>query len=135
MSNRLAGSSHGRRFRALAATLLLGAVYDFVFAGLMLLAPAALERGFALPLPGEPFYLRLIAVLLAIVGFTYVIAARDPAAHRPLVALAILGRFAGFVALALSAAGEPRLAGLWGAAFGDLAFALLHAVAGRRLWQ
>lgn len=135
MSIRPAGMSHGRRFRALAATLLVGAIYDFVFAGLMLAAPRALERGFALPLPGEPFYLRLIAVLLAMVAFTYVVAARDPAAHRPLVALAILGRFAGFVALAASAAGEPRLAGLWGAALADLGFALAHAVAGRKLWR
>ena len=135
MSIRPVGTSHGRRFRALAASLLLGAIYDFVFAALMLAAPGVLERGFALPLPGEAFYLRLLAVLLVIVGFTYVVAARDPQAHRPLVALAILGRFAGFLVLALSAVGEPRLAGLWGAALGDLAFAFVHAVAGRRLWR
>lgn len=135
MSSRPDGVAHGPQFRALAVTLRLGAVYDFVFAALMVAAPATLERAFGLPLPGEAFYLRLIAVLLAILGATYLVAARDPRAFRPLVALAVAGRFAGFLALGLSAAGEPRLAGLWGAAAGDLVFSLLHAVTGRRLWR
>lgn len=135
MASRPDGITRGGQFRALAITLRLGAAYDFVFAALMVAAPAVLERAFDLPLPGEAFYLRLIAVLLAILGATYLVAARDPQAYRPLVALAVVGRFAGFLALALSAAGEPRLAGLWGAAAGDLAFSGLHAVTGRRLWR
>jgi len=121
--------------RALSTTLVAGAVYDFVFAGLMLAAPGVLARLFALPLPGEAFYLRLIGVLLVIVGGAYLIAARDPGAQRPLVALAIAGRTAGFAALGLSALGRPQLAGLWLPAFGDLLFALLHAVTARRLWR
>lgn len=135
MSSRPDGVARTRSFRALAVSLRLGAAYDFVFAGLMLAAPGVLERAFALPLPGEAFYLRLIAVLLAILGGVYLVAARDPQANRPLVAIAVVGRCAGFAVLALSAAGEPRLAGLWGAAAGDLAFGVAHALTGRRLWR
>jgi hypothetical protein len=129
------GVAPGGSFRALAVSLRVGAVYDFVFAGLMLAAPGLLERVFALPLPGEAFYLRLIAVFLTILGATYLVAARDPERFRPLVASAVLGRLAGAVALADSALGEPRLAGLWGTALGDFAFAVIHAALGRRLWR
>ncbi len=135
MSSRPSSRSNDGPFRALAVSLRLGALYDVSFAVAMLVAPGLLARGFSLPLPSEPFYLRLIAVLLAMVAFTYLVAARDPSAHRALVAIAILGRVAGFLALALSAAGEPHLAGLWGPAFVDLGFALFQAVTGRRLWR
>ena len=128
-----ASAAGGRSLRALAATLVTGALYDFAFAALMLFAPQLLGDAFALPLPGEPFYLRLIAVLLAIAGATYLVAARDPAATPALVRLAVVGRLAGSVALASSAAGRPELAGLWGAAAGDFAFGVAHAVTGRRL--
>jgi hypothetical protein len=125
----------GGRFRVLSLTLRAGASYDYVLAGLMLAAPGLLQRTFDLPLPGEAFYLRALAVLLAMVATVYLVAARDPVAHRPLVAIAIAGRAAGFLALLPSALGEPRLAGAWGPALGDLAFALVHAVAARRLWR
>lgn len=133
MTPREASAGDGRSLRALRATLVAGALYDFAFAALMLLAPRVLASVFALPLPGEPFYLRLIAVLLSILGATYLYTARDPAAVPGLVGLAVAGRLAGFAVLAASAAGRPELSGLWGAALGDLAFAVAHAVTGRRL--
>jgi hypothetical protein len=135
MSKGSDGVAPGARFRALAVSLRVGALYDFVFAGLMLAAPDALEGAFALPLPGEAFYLRLLAILLTMAGVTYLIAARDPETFRPLVTLAVVARFAGAVALAASAFGEPRLAGLWGPALGDFGFAVVHAALGRRLWR
>jgi hypothetical protein len=135
MSPGFVGAPPGGRFRALSISLRVGALYDYVLAGLMLLAPGLLQRAFALPLPGEAFYLRALAVLLAMVATVYLVAAIDPAAHRSLVAIAILGRSAGFLAFALSALGEPRLAGLWGPALGDLAFALVHAITARGLWR
>ena len=133
-----ASASGPGSWRALAATLRLGALYDVVFAVLMVAAPATLQRAFDLPLPGEPFYLRLIAVLLVMLAATYWItadgiAATDPEGYRPLVWLAVVGRLAGFVALGGSALGRPELAGLWGAALADLAFAAATFVAGRRL--
>lgn len=127
-----APSSRGDH-RALAVTLTIGAAYDFFFALLFVAAPGFLSTTFDLPLPGEPFYLRVIAVFFVIAGSTYLIAAQDPVRFRPLVFVAIGGRTLGFFALALSAFGQPALAGVWPPALGDLGFAIAHAVAGRRL--
>ena len=128
-----ASASGPGSWRALAATLRLGALYDVVFAVLMVAAPDALQRAFDVPLPGEPFYLRLIAVLLVMLAATYWIAAGDPEGQRPLVWLAVVGRLGGFVALGGSALGRPELGGLWGPALADLAFAAATFLAGRRL--
>ncbi len=133
MSGTGSGGSGEPSLRALSATLVAGALYDFAFAITMVAAPRLLEAGFSLPLPGEPFYLRLIAVLLVIAGGFYWITARDPRSRRAYVAVAIAGRTAGFVALALSALERPALSGLWIAAGGDLLFAFAHAVTGRSL--
>jgi len=122
-----------RRFRFLRWTLVLGAAYDFVFAALMLAAPATLERAFALPRPDPGFYLPLLAVLLAMVGSAYLVAARDPAAHRGIVAIAVVGRLAGALVLGRAAASAPELAGLWPAAAGDALFGALHAAGARGL--
>jgi len=115
--------------RPLAWTLVAGAAYDFCFAAVMLVAPGVVARPLALPLPGEAFYLRVLAALLAIAGAVYLVAARDPLRNRPLVAIAIVGRLAGFVALGGSAIGRPELVGLWLPAAGDLGFCLAHLVA------
>jgi hypothetical protein len=133
MSSTGSGGLGEPSLRALSATLVAGAIWDFAFAATMLVAPRMLEVTLSLPLPGEPFYLRVIAVLLAIAGGFYWLTARDPRGRRPFVALAIAGRFAGFLLLAWSALERPGLAGLWVAAGGDLFFALAHAVTGRTL--
>jgi len=135
MSPGLVGAPPGGRFRALSISLRIGAFYDFVLAGTMLVAPSLLSRALALPLPGEAFYLRALAVLLVMLACVYVVAARDPEAHRPIVAIAIFGRLAGFLALALPALLAPGPAGVWGPAIVDLAFAVVHAVFARELWR
>lgn len=122
-------------WRPLRGTLIVGALYDFAFAAVFLAAPEVVAVSLAVPLPGERFYLWLVAVLLAMVGATYLVAARDPRHYRPLVAIAIAGRAAGFVALALAAMSRPDLAGLWQPAAGDLLFALAHLATGWRLWR
>jgi hypothetical protein len=126
--------------RALRATLVAGATYDFVFAALFVAAPRVAAVPLGLPLP-DRFYLWLITVLLAIVGTVYLITARrlgrpgaaaDPEA-RALVAVAVAGRFLGAVALAAGALTGPGLGGLWLVAAADLAFSLAHVVTGRSL--
>ncbi len=119
--------------RALSITLILGAVYDFLFAALILAAPRSLSQALALPLPGEPFYLRVLAVLLAMAGAVYLVAARRPGELAPLVWIAVVGRFAGFAVMAASALHRPELTGLWLPASGDLAFSLAHLATGWRL--
>jgi hypothetical protein len=121
-------------FRALRATLTAGALYDFVFAILFVAAPGGVARLLALPLPGERFYLWILAVLLGIVGATYLVAARDPRRFRPLVVVAIAGRAAGFVAFAAAALSTPGLEGLWVVGGADLAFSLAHLATCRGLF-
>lgn len=119
-----------RRFRFLGflrASLVAGALYDLVFAGLMVLAPGFLARTFGLPLPGADFYLWLMAVLLTMLALLYLLAADDPRRYSGVIRVAIGGRLLGAVALGL-AAGEPALRGLWVAAAADAVFGLAHLV-------
>jgi hypothetical protein len=127
------GAPAAGSLRALAISLRIGAVWDWAFALTMLAAPQLLRATFGLPLPGERFYLNVVAALLAIVGAVWWVAANDPEGARPIVWIAVGGRFLGFALLAVPAIGRPELAGLWVAAFGDLAFAIAHFVTGRRL--
>ena len=127
------GAPAAGSLRALSISLRIGAVYDWAFALAMLAAPQLLQSTFGLPLPGERFYLNVVAALLAIVGAVWWVAANDPEGARPIVWIAVGGRFLSFALLALPAIGRPELAGIWVAAFGDLAFAVAHFVAGRRL--
>jgi hypothetical protein len=131
-----APASAVRPYRILSWTLGAAAAYDVVFAALMLAAPRVLSRFFSLPLPGERFYLRLLAVLLVMLGATYLVAARDPRRFRGIVAVAIAGRFAGASMLALEAVARPDLApGLWAVAAADAAWALAHLLTARGLFR
>jgi hypothetical protein len=123
--------SISRRFlwlRLLRGSLVAGALYDLAFAVLMVAAPGLPARWLSLPLPGEKFYLWLIAVLLGILALLYLAAARDPRRYSAIIMAAILGRAAGAAALGIAASSRPDLAGLWPLAAADLGFAFLHAV-------
>ena len=111
----------------LRASLVLGALYDLAFAVTMVVAPQLPARLLSLPLPGERFYLSILAVLLTMLAILYLAAAEDPRRYSAVVLVAALGRCAGAGALALAARGRPELAGLWALAGADLAFGLAHA--------
>lgn len=117
-----------RRFRwlgLLRASLVLGALYDAGFAGLMLVAPQAAAASLALPLPEPAFYLPLLAVLLLMLAALYLVAADDPERGARIVGVAIVGRLGGALVLGLAAwHGTPALAPL---AAADFAFAVAHA--------
>ena len=113
-------------------SLAAGAAYDTVFALLMVVAPELLRDTFHLPLPGQPFYLWLIAVLLLMLSAMYAFACRDPLRYGGVVDVAIVGRALGAVAFAVAAVRNPELApGLWPCAVGDAGFALWHAISWR----
>ena len=112
--------------RALRAGLLAGALYDLLFAATMMIAPELPARLLALPLPGENFYLHVLAVLLGIAAACYLLAAWDPERYGALIAVAIAGRAAGALAFAATAATRPELSGLWPLAGADAAFAAAH---------
>jgi hypothetical protein len=115
--------------RLLRASLVLGALYDFGFAAAMLAAPAATAAALRLPLPGERFFLQVLAVLLAMLGALYLAAARDPRRLSAVIAIAIAGRLAGAAVLALNAGGRPDLANLWWLAAADGVLGIAHAAA------
>lgn len=125
-------ASFARRFlwlRLLRGSLVAAALYDLGFAALMTLAPELPARWFRLPLPGEAFYLWLIATLLAMLACLYLAAARDPRRYSAIIAVAIVGRLGGALLFAAAAWGRPDLSGLWSVSAADFALALTHAVA------
>ena len=111
--------------RLLRASLVLGGVYDLVFAAGLLLGPELVARSLRAPLPGEPFYLWILAVLVAMVGLLYLFAAQDPRRYSGVVVVGIAGRCAGAAALAAGALTNQALDGLWPAAAVELAFGLV----------
>ena len=114
--------------RLLRTSLVLGAIYDLVFAALMVLAPQLPARLLRVPLPGQPFYLWVMAVLLGMVATLYLLAAQDPRRYSGVVTVAIVGRLLGAAAFAVAALGSAALAGLWYCAGADAAFGVAHAV-------
>jgi uncharacterized membrane protein (DUF4010 family) len=101
-----------RRFHFLAllqASLFAGALYDLAFAALMVLAPGVPARVLGLPLPGEPFYLWVMAILLAMLAFLYLLAAREPRRYSGIIPIAVTGRLLGALAFAVAGYRDPRL--------------------------
>jgi hypothetical protein len=123
-----------RRFRfllLLRGSLAVGAVYDLAFAVLMVVAPGLPARWLDLPLPPLPrgaFYLWVMATLLAMLAFLYLLAARDTRRYSGIVLVALVGRIVGGLFLAFAALRGPGLAGLWPLAAADLGFGLAHAL-------
>ncbi len=118
---------------ALAWSLRAGAVYDALFAFLLVVFPVQIAGAFRLPLPGERFYLWLIAVFLLSLGAFYILLARNPAERRDFVRLAIAIRLVGGGVIAAATLGRPDLGGLWAIAAGDLLFGSVHFALARSL--
>jgi uncharacterized membrane protein len=118
---------------ALSWSLRAGAAYDALFAFLLVVFPAQIAGVFRLPLPGERFYLWLIAVFLLSLAAFYILVARNPAGRRDFLRLAIAIRLGGAAAIAAATLGRPDLGGLWGIAAGDLLFGSVHFALSRSL--
>lgn len=115
-----------RSSRALSHSLYAGALYDAIFAFLLVAFPAQVGSAFRLPLPGERFYLWLIAFFLLTLAAFYLLVGRDPGRHRDFLRLAIAARLAGGAVIGAAVLGRPDLVGLLAVAAGDLAFGLAH---------
>jgi hypothetical protein len=124
-----------RRFRLLGllkGSLVAGAVYDFAFAVLMVVAPQVPARLLHLPLPPLPegaFYLWIMATLLTMLSVLYLAAAHDPRRYSAIIAVAIGGRILGAAAFAVAALTNPGLGGLIPLAVSDFTFGAIHAAA------
>jgi hypothetical protein len=119
------------RFRALALTMGFGAIFDFAFAAAILVVPHASSTLLGIPLPDDPFYLRLVAVLLVILGAVYLLPARAPERFHAIAPISASGRVLGFVlfALAWSHGRPPAFLAL---GLTDLALALVTLAAWAR---
>jgi len=122
-----------RRFRFLTllrASLVLGALWDAVFAVLLAVAPVAAARAFGLPLPPLPegaFYLWILAVILLMLAALYLLAARDTRRYSGIVAVAIGGRILGGLVLFYAALRPAGIPGLVPMAAADLGLGIAHA--------
>ena len=116
------------RFQALALAMGFGAIYDLAFGLAILVAPATCSELLRIPLPDDPFYLRLAALLLLILGAVYLLPARDPERFHAIAPIAASGRVAGAALFALAwSQGRPLAYLLLGVA--DLAIALVTLAA------
>lgn len=112
----------------LKLVLVAGAVYDLIFAAMMVLAPELATRLLELQPPNERYFLGLIAVFLVMLAAFYLVAAYDPSSYGFNVRIAIVGRLLGAVALYTASLGRPDLWGLVPLAAADLAFSLATLV-------
>lgn len=119
-------TGHSRLLSILRWSLIAGAAYDLLFAAIMIVAPRLPSRLLELPLPGAPFYLWVMAVLLTMLAAIYLLAAWDPISYRGAIVVAMIGRVLGAVALGYGAV-RLSLPGLWPLALADLGFGLVHA--------
>ncbi len=117
-----------RYLKVLRVSLTIGGIYDLVLVALLVVAAEPTFGLLGLPLPNEPFYLGLLAVLVAMVAALYLLAAYDPMAYAGNVLVAIAGRLSAGVVMAAMAAGRSDLGGLYLLAAVDLAFGAVHAV-------
>lgn len=115
------------RWRHVARSMALAAVYDLVFAIAILFSTGFAARLLGLALPDDLVYLRFNGVFLLMLAGMYSLPARHPRRYRGIVSIAAIGRFAGFI----------YLGGVWygggaavflGLALADLFFSALHAV-------
>lgn len=122
-----------RRFRFLSllrASLVLGALWDAVFAVLLVVTPVAAARVFELPLPPLPegaFYLWILAVILLMLAAMYLLAAQDTRRYSGIVAVAIGGRILGGLVLFYAALRPEGVPGLVPMAAADLGLGIAHA--------
>ena len=104
--------------------LWVGVVFNAA-AALMLAFPSTLGSLVGLPPTGSLFYPWLLAFFVALFGAAYAWVASQPIPHRPIIALAAIGKTGVFlIALACLLRGDIEFR-TFSVAIGDLAFAIL----------
>jgi hypothetical protein len=88
------------RTRIMRHALRLGSLFNFA-AAVAVAFPSSPGSLVQLPVPVSPFYSWTLAVLIALFGGAYVWLSRQAALDRPLVVVAIVGKFAVFVVAAV----------------------------------
>lgn len=105
-----------RRFlylRLLRIVLVVGGLYDLLFAFLLAIAPEIPSRALGVPTSDPGFLSPLMPVFLLMIGFLAVVAAREPRRYSAVIAATIGGRLLGAFVLAAAAWERADLQGLW----------------------
>ena len=120
------GSTHEIAGRRLRVSMVAASVYDGAFAVVNLAFPEWGSRMLGVPLPAETIYLRFTGIFLIMLALFYLLPAIHPGRYLGNVVVAIVGRTAGaiFLAVAWLCFGLPTAFAFLG--LGDLAFAAVH---------
>lgn len=86
------------------AWLRAAGVYNLAWGALVILAPGLLFRVLDMPAPNYPWLWQCIGMLVGAYGVGYLLAARDPIVHWPIVAVGLLGKVLGPLGFAWTAA-------------------------------
>lgn len=76
---------------------LCGAVYDLVFALIILFAPVPVFSFLGIAYPSPAVYLKLCGIFLIMIGWLYGCYAMNPGKYTVMIPVAIFGRSAGFI--------------------------------------
>ena len=88
-------------------------LYNLLWGAAVILFPLAAFRAFEMELPRYPQIWQCVGMIVGVYGIGYLIAARDPARHWPIVLVGMLGKIFGPVGF-LSAAINGELPWSWG---------------------
>lgn len=119
-----------RRFlflRVLQGSLVVGGGLNLILGALLGLTPDTAVALLHLRRSDPGFYLQMLALLAALLGCYYLLAASDVRRYSGVVALAIAGRFLAGLVLLIAASNDPDLAGLNFLGAAEILLGTVHA--------
>ncbi|MEM7227479.1 MAG: peroxiredoxin-like family protein [Planctomycetota bacterium] len=94
--------------------LTLAGIYNLVWGTVVILFPLSMFRIMGLPEPTYPSIWQCVGMIVGVYGVGYLIAARDPMTHYPIVLVGFLGKLFGPIGVAMTAArGELPWTFVW----------------------
>jgi hypothetical protein len=86
---------HGEKTRWMGIVLKVAGIYNLLFGAWAVLAPEQAFRLFGMETPTYPFLWQCIGMIVGVYGVGYLVAARDPLRHWPIVLVGLLGKIFG----------------------------------------
>lgn len=99
--------------RWMGYVLLAAGVYNLAWGAAVILSPQAIFRLAGAEAPNYPSIWQCVGMMVGVFGVGYLIAARDPLRHWPIVLVGLLGKICGPIGFVFTAA-SGELPWLWG---------------------